>query len=101
MGIFGGVDRTRPHGSQLARADGRKPRRCMRKPLDEARKVYSLARKRPRDPRMGKGLADWAMDGGGASGAARTAGPRRSGFGPVEAVMAPSLPLVQNALRRW
>lgn len=32
---------------QLARADRRKPRRCTRKPSDEARKRYSLARKLP------------------------------------------------------
>jgi len=74
-------------GSQLARADGRKPRRCARKPSDEVRKVYSLA--------------GWAMDGAGRAALLAQPGRVGRGFGPVEAVMAPSLPLVQNALRRW
>jgi len=73
----------------------------MRKPSDEARKVYSLARKRPRDPRKGKRFAGWAMDGAGRAALLAQPGRVGRGFGPVEAVMAPSLPLVQNALRRW
>jgi len=43
-------------GSRLARADGRKPRRCMRKPSDEVRKVYSLAGKGLRYLAREKGL---------------------------------------------
>ena len=41
------TDPVRTAVGQLARADRRKPRRCARKPSDEAGKRYSLARKLP------------------------------------------------------
>ena len=47
---------------RLARADRRKPRRCTRKPSDEARKRYSLARKLPDHVRKLDLLARKAFD---------------------------------------